>query len=260
MAAKPYSREQYNRALITNALLDPFNVTLAAAVTIAGIFTGTLAILGPVAALLYGAGVARTYFDSDVAEKVLERERARRGEKRVGSGSTPALDPRKLTPGIARIVRTAREREQRIREALAATDDVPAEEVQAEVDGFLAALEDTARRAQSLADALRDTPPVRVEQRLAEVSADTSRVELKEALSTQLATLRRMETQLRRFGYEMERILVELDTIRSQIVSVGATTGAAKSHELAGEVRALREQMGAVSEGMAAAYEENVAG
>ena len=66
-----------------------------------------------------------------------------------------------------------------------------------------------------------------------------------------------MEAQLRRFGDEMERILVELDTIRGQIVSVGATTGAAKGRELAGEVRALREQMGAVSEGMAAAYEEN---
>lgn len=259
MAEKPYSREQYNRALIGNALLDPFNVTLAAVVAIVGIVTGSLPILGPVAALLYGVGAARTYFDSEVAEKVLERERARRGSKPDASAAK-RLDTRTLTPGIARIVRTAREREERIRQALAASEDVPAEEVQGEVDGFLAQLEDTARRAQSLADALRDTPPARVQQRLAEVSADAGRVELKEALSTQLTTLHRMEDQLRRFGDEMERILVELDTIRSHIVSVSATTGAAKGRELAGEVRALREQMGAVSEGMAAAYEENVAG
>jgi hypothetical protein len=65
-----------------------------------------------------------------------------------------------------------------------------------------------------------------------------------------------MQRQLRRFGTEMERILVELDTIRGQIVSVSASTGTAKGSELAGEVRALREQMGAVADGMAEAYEQ----
>ena len=118
------------------------------------------------------------------------------------------------------------------------------------------ALEDTARRAQSLADALRDTPPRDVEQRLAEVKGDPGKAELADALTTQLTTLQRMQKQLERFGDEMERILVELDTIRGQIVSVGATTGTARGKELAGEVRALREQMGAVAEGMSAAYED----
>ena len=64
-----------------------------------------------------------------------------------------------------------------------------------------------------------------------------------------------MQAQLSRFGDEMERILVELDTIRGQAVSVSASTGAAKGHELAGDVRSLREQMGAVADGMAEAYE-----
>jgi hypothetical protein len=252
---KPYSRSEYNRALILNALMDPFNVVLLAVVLIAGIVTGALGILGPAAAVLYLAGAARTYFDADVAEKVLARERERHGGKPLRAGA-PRLDERRLTPGIARLVRTAREREARIRAALAETDDVPSEEVAGEVDRFVAALEDTARRAQSLADALRDTPPARVEARLEEVRGDPEKRELAEALTTQLATLRRMEGQLRRFGDEMERILVELDTIRGHIVSVSAVTGTARGRELAGEVRALREQMGAVSDGMAAAYEE----
>ena len=257
---KPYSRDEYNRALIANALLDPFNVVLLAIVLVIGIVTGSLLVLGPVGAGLYLAGAARTYFDSDAAAKVLERERSRRG-KPLAAGKGPArLDESRLTPGIARLVRTAREREARIREALEGTDDVPAAEVAAEVDGFVLAMEDTARRAQSLADALRDTPPDGVAQRLAEVRDDPARAELAEALGTQLKTLERMHAQLQRFGDEMERILVELDTIRGQIVSVSATTGAAKGRELAGEVRALREQMGAVSDGMAAAYEEMPSG
>jgi chromosome segregation ATPase len=173
----------------------------------------------------------------------------------VGKGGATRLDDTKLTPGIARLVRSARDKEARIREAIA-NADLPYEEVATEVDGFVLALEATARRAQSLADALRDTPPVQVQRRLAEVQGQPGKVELTEALSTQLTTLQRMQTQLGRFGDEMERILVELDTIRGQIVSVGATTGNAESKELAGEVRSLREQMGAVADGMSAAYED----
>ena len=101
-----------------------------------------------------------------------------------------------------------------------------------------------------------DTPPDTVRRRLAEVQGRPGKEELTEALRTQLATLDRMQRQLNRFGDEMERILVEMDTIRGHIVSVGATTGAAAGKELAGEVRSLREQMGAVAEGMSAAYED----
>lgn len=253
MAEKPYSRGEYNRALITNALLDPFNVVLLAVVLVVGIVAGVLPVLGPVAAVLYLAGAARTYFDEDAAKKVLERERGERDRKEL-PGSR--LDETRLTPGIARLVRQARDRQHRIRQAVDANPDLPGADICTEVDGFVVALEDTARRAQSLADALRDTPPPQVERRLAEVRGQPGKEELTEALTTQLATLDRMQRQLNRFGDEMERILVEMDTIRGHIVSVSATTGAAAGKELAGEVRSLREQMGAVAEGMRAAYED----
>ncbi len=249
---KPYSRGEYNRALVVNALLDPFNVVLLAVVLIAGIIAGALALLVPAAVVLYLAGSARTYFDQDVANRVLDRERGRR---RPLPAARPRLDERTLTPGIAGLVRQAREREARIRAAIEGAE-LPYAEVAGEVDRFVAALEDTARRAQSLADALRDTPMDRVAARLAEVRRDPSKPELTEALTTQLQTLERMQAQLSRFGDEMERILVELDTIRGQLVSMSAATGGAKGTELAGDVRELREQMGAVAEGMAAAYED----
>ncbi len=254
MTDKPYSRGEYNRALLLNALLDPFNVVLMTVVLIAGIVLGVLPLLGPAAAVLYLAGAARTYFDADVAQKVLERERGRRGKLTAGP-ARPRLDERRLAPGIAALVRQARDRETRVRAAIEASD-LPYGEVADEVDRFVGAMEDTARRAQSLADALRDTPIDRVRARLAEVRGDPARHELSEALAMQLQTLERMKGQLARFGDEMERILVELDTIRGQIVSVSATAGAATGKQLAGDVRALREQMGAVAEGMSAAYEE----
>ena len=64
-----------------------------------------------------------------------------------------------------------------------------------------------------------------------------------------------MEGQLQRFYDEMERVLVELDTVRGNLVSVSASTEAANQQRLAGEVRALREEVGAVAAGMTEAYE-----
>ena len=71
----------------------------------------------------------------------------------------------------------------------------------------------------------------------------------------QLLVLHRMEGQLQRFYDEMERILVELDTVRGNLISVSASSERANQERLAGEVRALREEVGAVAAGMSEAYE-----
>ena len=251
-APAPYDRERFNRALIANALLDPFNIVLLAVVLIAGILLGIFAFALPIGAVLYLAGAARTYFDEDVANKVLERERAEHRE-RLEAGRAK-VRPEDFAPSIARLLQEARTREQRIGDAIARAD-LPFDEVTAEIDRFVAAMDATAARAQLLWEALADTPPARVEARLAEVRAAGGEPELEEALATQLTTLRRMEKQLQRFFGEMERILVELDTVRSQLVSVSASTESAQQTELAADVRALRERVGASAEGMAAAFE-----
>ena len=53
----------------------------------------------------------------------------------------------------------------------------------------------------------------------------------------------------------MERIVVELDTVRGTLVSVSASTDAANQQRLAAEVRGLRDELGAVAAGMSEAYE-----
>ncbi len=147
-----------------------------------------------------------------------------------------------------------RRREARIRDAIDRAE-LPYEEVSREVDRFIPAMEDGARRAQLLYEALAESPPAAVEQRLAEVRGDESKAELAAALESQLSVLRRMEGQLQRFYDEMERILVELDTVRGNLVSVSASSERANQERLAGDVRALREEVGAVAAGMSEAYE-----
>jgi ParB-like chromosome segregation protein Spo0J len=249
---QPYSRRQFNRALITNALVSPFNVGLLAAMLIAGILLGVIWLMIPVAIVVYVAAAVRTYFDEDVAQKVLERERQRR---RAGLKRGERIDVRRLAPPIASLVQQAREREGRVRSAIAGAE-LPYEEVSTEVDGFVDAVEGTAARAQLLWDALADSPPQAVEQRLGQVQGDPARAELTDALRHQLEVGRRMEGQLGRFFDEMERVLVELDTVRGNLVSVSASTEAANQQRLAAEVRGLREETVALSEGMSEAFEE----
>ena len=247
---RPYSRSDYNRALITNALTQPFNVMLLAAILIAGLLLNAFLPLLAVGIVVYGIAAARTYFDQDEANSVLERERGRR-RKAVEAGR---LDPSALAQPIGRLLTAARQREARIRDAIDRAE-LPYEEVSAEVDRFIRAMEDGARRAQLLYEALSESSPAWVEQRLAQVRGDPGKAELASALETQLAVLRRMERQLQRFYDEMERVLVELDTVRGNLVSVSASSERANQERLAGDVRALREEVGAVAAGMSEAYE-----
>ena len=251
----PYSRREYNRALIANALLDPFAVVLLTLVVIAGIVLGALPILLPVGLVLYAAAAGRTYLDEGVAQKVLERERAKRREALEGRRRARASELR-LAPPIAELLRGAVQREQRIRDAVEGAE-LPYVEVLDEVDRFVRAMEDTARRAQLLYEALSESPPSEVEARLAQVkrAGEPRQAELVAALTGHLEVGRRMERQLAAFYDRMERILVELDTVRGNLVSVSASTDAASQHQLAADVRGLREEVGALAEGMSEAYE-----
>ena len=249
----PYTRGQYNRALIVNALTAPFNVLLLAGLLIAGIVLGAFSFLLPVAIVLYVAAAVRTYFDEDAQQAVLGREREHH-HKRLESG-TPQRDLTEFSPRIADLMARALEKDARIRGAIDRAE-LPYHEVTEEVDRFLATMWQTAARAELLSEGLRDTPPEAVARRLEEVKAtgDATKAQLIDALSQQLAVQRKMETQLQRFYDQMEQMLVELDTVRGHLITVSASTEADNQERLADDVRDLREEMGAVAEGMAAAY------
>jgi hypothetical protein len=251
---RPYSRGDLNRALIANALLDPFAVVLLAVMVVAGILLGAVALLTGVGLLLYGAAAARTYLDEEVADKVLERERG----KRQGALAKPAprVDPDTLAQPIGKLLRGAFVRQARIREAVEGSQ-LPYTEVLDEVERFVRTMEGTAGRAQLLYETLAETPVAKVQARLLEMKRedDPARAELQSALVQQAQVLHRMERQLQAFFDQMERILIELDTVRANLVSLSASTDAANQQQLAADVRALREEVGALAEGMSEAYD-----
>lgn len=157
-----------------------------------------------------------------------------------------------LAPPIARHFDTARRIQAAIGTAVQQAQ-LPFNAVSREVDALMGQLWQSALRANMLYDALEETPVGRIEQRLTELQFQKS-PELIAALREQLVVQKRIDGQLKRYDNEMERIVVELDTVRANIVSVSASGDVSRQEQLADTVRDLRDEMSAVGEGMDQAY------
>lgn len=255
-ARKPYSRDEFAGALVANAAAKPFNVALLVGTMGAGVLVGANVLLALVAALVvYAIAGAWTFFDEEEADAVLTRVRAER--RQAIEAGTRQLDPRTLAPEIRRHLLEARAIEGRIRDAIERAQ-LPYEEVSGAVDELVSLMELSASRAQLLYEALDESPPSRVATRLRELEG-SGKTELIAALEHQLTVQRKMEAQLGSFYDQMERVVVELDTIRGSLLSVSASTDVANQQRLAGDVRALRDELGTLAQGMSEAFEERAA-
>lgn len=255
-ARKPYSRDEFAGALVVNAAAKPFNVALLVGTMGAGVLVGANVLLALVAAIVvYAIAGAWTFFDEEEADAVLARLRAER--RQAIEAGTRQLDPRTLAPEIRRHLLDARAIEGRIRDAIERAQ-LPYEEVSGAVDELVSLMELSASRAQLLYEALDESPPSRVAARLRELEG-SGKSELIAALEHQLTVQRKMEAQLGSFYDQMERVVVELDTIRGSLLSVSASTDVANQQRLAVDVRALRDELGTLAEGMSEAFEERAA-
>jgi hypothetical protein len=255
---RPYSRQEFAGALAANAAAKPFNLALLLLVIGGGLAVGASLPLALVVGLVVYLGAAmRTFLDAEEADRVLAGVRADRHRRERGGKSRDRLDPATLAPPIARRLQEARATEARIRDAIDRAQ-LPYEEVSGEVDALVGLMEQSARRAQLLHETLEETPPQRIARRLAELQG-SGKTELIDALEHQLAVQNKVAAQLERFYDEMERVVVELDTVRGTLASVSASTDAANQQRLAADVRGLRDELGALASGMSEAYEAQTA-
>lgn len=253
--ARPrYGRREHARALVTNAATSPLAIVLFVAVLAAGVVAGASLLLSfAFATAVYAIAAVRTLFDEDVAERVLRQgQGGSLPAARVGAGEIP---PARLAPEIRAEIEAVRERERRISKAIESAD-LPYEEVGSEVDSFVAEAERSARSAQLLYEGLADMPVADVRRRLKEAAKDPAQAELAEALREQLGVAERIESQLAEYHAQMERLCVELDTVRAHLLSTSVTADSANQRQLAAQVRGLREEMGAVASGIEQAYDE----
>jgi hypothetical protein len=250
---KPHSRQELAVVLAANAAAKPFNVVLSAGTIVAATVIGMQLQLALIVGLVvYALAATRTFLDADEVAVVLARLRGDRPQAPAIGG--PRADAARLAPDVRSRLLGAHASQARIRDAIERAE-LPYGEVAREVDALVALMDRSAGRAQLLYEALDESPPSRIEQRLLELRG-SGKAELVAALEHQLAVQRKVAWQLQRFYDEMERTVVELDTIRASLVSVSASTDAADQRRIAADVRSLRDELDALAAGMSEAFEE----
>jgi hypothetical protein len=246
---QPPTRSALTRAIALNAATKPSNVVVPAAIAIVAALLG-IAWLWPVAILVYVALVLATFFDADEAEAV--------GKRRRG-GAAPAqqrqLDPAQLAPPIAERLQQALDEESQIRRTIEGSD-VQMDEVSGEVDGLVTNLEKSAQRAQLVYDYLSEQDSRTLERRARELerAQDPDSQKAAAAVRDQMKLAENLEGTLKRFYAQMDHAVVSLQTIRGELVRISVASEPEAQAETAERVRNLREEVGAMADGMSEAY------
>jgi hypothetical protein len=217
-------------------------------VLVVGLLLHVLVIAVPVAIAAYVVLFLQTFFDEGEAEAV-GREVYGRANPRA------ALDASTLDPEIARPLVQARETAAAIRVAVVEADQ-PLDDVVADVDALVVAMETSARRAQLIATTLSSQDLRALDARIARHSGDTDPdvQALVRDLQAQRDSVLRLQDRLERFGVSMERICASLELLRTRVAEMSASEEAAAQRELGAQARELRERTDLLAESMAEAF------
>jgi chromosome segregation ATPase len=250
------------RRLAVNAATKPLNVAVLGGLIVVGIVLNLIVVVGAIAIVAYLVLVALTFFDAEEAERVGDQLYA--GRRPGGRERAPALDVATLEPRIAALVQRARETAAGIRDAIAQADH-PFDDVAADVDALVAAMDTSARRAQLISSTLAEQ--ARAGQDVAGLDrtiADLRRREddadvraLVADLEAQRDATKRLAERLERFEVGMQRICASLGLLRTRLVEMSASEEEAAQRELARQSRELRERTDLLAEAMAEVFADD---
>jgi chaperonin cofactor prefoldin len=247
------------RRLAVNAATKPLNVAVLGGLIAVGIVLNLVVVVGAIAIVAYLVLVALTFFDADEAERIGNELYAGRRPD-----TTPTLDVGTLEPRIAALVQQARETAAGIRDAIAQADH-PFDDVAADVDALVAAMDTSARRAQLISSTLAGQ--ARAGQDIAGLDrtiadlrgrADDADVRaLVGDLEAQRDATARLQERLERFEVGMQRICASLGLLRTRLVEMSASEEEAAQRELARQSRELRERTDLLAEAMAEVFADD---
>jgi hypothetical protein len=173
-------------------------------------------------------------------DAVIARALAKDPADRFANGAALGAAAVEAAVGASDVLEAARRCERSIQRA------APGTQVASDAVDAVALLERAVSRAQLLREALAEAPPEGVERRLAEVRAgqDPGKARLVAALAQQLAVQRRMQVALAGFDADVERIVVELETVRGRVLAEQDGAGE-RLVEIQDELSTLAERLGA---------------
>lgn len=239
-SSEPATRADLRRAIAANALTKPLNVVVPAGVIVAGLLIGA-AWLVAVAVVGWLALSIATFFDAREAQRVGERLRA-------GRRTPPPVpsNPATFAPPIAARLRAAAAARASIHAAIEGTDS-PLEDVSAEVDELVRAMEADAVRAQRIHEFLAQESPAEIERRMREENAA-----VRDALGAKLGAVNRLQQRLDGMLSELDHVVLTLQTVQAEILA----TDGLDDRLLAGQVSDLRENVQLMAAGLEEAFAE----
>ena len=251
------TRKSLQRELVLNAATKPLALGVGATVAVAAFVVGTPWLLA-VAVVAYLALAVTTLFDSEEAGRV-----GRATYRRASSAKEQRRVPKGLAPPIAALVQRAHVEERRIDRAIEASG-LPFTDVSIEVEHLMSELERNAGRAQVLWAYLDEQRPEELRQRLHTLRKQTSgdaetarsRQRAFAALEHQLQVGETLRSEYARFVAEVEHLIASLGIVHGELVRISIADEAIAQDVLAGQVRDLRQRVGAVAEGMTEAAKE----
>jgi hypothetical protein len=214
------TRRTLQRRIAVNALTKPLHLGVLAGLIVAGIVLDLTLIAIPIAIVAYLVLCAITFFDAGEAERVGRETYAK---ARGGAAPAKQLDARELDPRIGALLTQARESAAAIRSAIASADH-PFEDVSADVDGLVTAMETSARRAQLIATTLGQLAssgqdPRALDRRIKDLqprAADPDVKALIADLTAQREATERLSGKLDRFEIGMQRITASLGLMQAR--------------------------------------------
>jgi chromosome segregation ATPase len=244
------------RRLAVNAATKPLNVAVLGGLIVVGIVLDLLVVVGAIAVVAYLVLVALTFFDAEEAERIGNELYAGRRPPKAKE-----LDVGTLEPRIAALVRQARETAAGIHDAIAQADH-PFDDVSADVDALVTAMDTSARRAQlistTLAGQARAGQDVAgLERTIADLRKRPDDADVRALvadLEAQRDATQRLEERLERFEVGMQRICASLGLLRTRLVEMSASEEEAAQRELARQSRELRERTDLLAEAMAEVF------
>jgi hypothetical protein len=240
-SSEPPTRDDLRRAIAANALTKPLNVVVPAGLIVAGLLIGATWLVA-VALVCWLALSTATFFDAREAQRVGEHLRAAR---RPPPPPRPS-DPATFAPPIAARLRAATAARASIRAAIDGTAS-PLEDVSAEVDALVRAMEANAVRAQRIHEFLAQESPAQIEQRMHEEN-DAVRA----ALGAKLDAVNRLQQRFDGLLAELDHVVVTLQTVQAEILA----TDGLDDRLLAGQVSDLRENVQLMAAGLEEAFAE----
>lgn len=245
------TRRDLQRALVVNAATKPVTILVTAVVAVCGLVLGVHWLLG-VAVVVYLALAALTFFDGAEAARVGDRAYA---GARTAEHHRTRLKPGDLAPPIGAQVERAQREAWTVRQTIGGSS-LSFAEVDAEIGALVRAIEAIAGRAQRVWTYLAAQDVPALDHRLAQLTAapGSAPESTLQALRDQRTALEELRLVLDRSLAQMEEVNAQLGGVNARLVKMAVAEEEAGEHALAGDVRALREQVEATAAGLEAAY------